>query len=392
MRLLGKGLMATAALAALTLPAAAQAAWSKAYVVEWFEPALYYGGSEGIDKPGADCPNGINPTPDWISLLKAGGMDNALAEKYRDPEFRNNGHSLNNAIPFRGPGGVNVYDNPLSVPDAGIVQVTGKIAYGLDLDNNPNTGGFVSPDGKITGVDNQFYRVSGCILRFRGPERASATSTYSNDGMHDGVYTVVIVVSGAGDDPMNEANAKVGLYLSKDKVVKDSNGAVADGYTFRVDPQPQYTSVLAAKVTNGVVQSVGSQKITMRDFSTPAFFPKELVLEQGKLQFQMTPEGNLKGVVAGYRDWKVHYLGTSGGGKNGAGAGAIHENLGKFELPAYWRALQRAADGPADPVTGERKGISTVYSINALKAHVVTPNADAEVTVAQRFDDKPSPQ
>ena len=50
----------------LALPCVANAAaWSKAFAVEWFEPAFYYGAKEGADAPGTDCPEGTNPENDW---------------------------------------------------------------------------------------------------------------------------------------------------------------------------------------------------------------------------------------------------------------------------------------------------------------------------------------
>ena len=40
--------------------------WTKTYVVEWNEPAMYYGAKTGVIDPGTDCPNGTNPEVDWI--------------------------------------------------------------------------------------------------------------------------------------------------------------------------------------------------------------------------------------------------------------------------------------------------------------------------------------
>lgn len=377
-------LLAAASICALSaVPSLAHAAWTRSYVVQWFEPAFYYGGQgTDLEKPGTDCPAGTNPASDWIAALKRAGMSDAEAEKYRDPEYRNHGHSYNDIIYKRGPGMTNVYLAPESVPDPGLVQVTGTVGYGFDLDDNPDTGGFTSPDGKIRGIDNAFYKVSGCVYRWRGPPHMSQSASYSNDGMHDGVFTVVLLVSGAGNDPMNEADATLGVYLSKDKMVKDANGRIATDFTFRVDPQARYQSVLKVRVKDGVIETTAPQKITMRDDQTPNFFPTELTLEQGRVKLSMTPEG-LKGLIGGYRDWRVYYQGTSGNGFNGAGA--IHENLGKFELPAWYRAMKREADGMADPRTGEKFGISTAYSIEAVPAFVTTPQGDKVVEVAQAF-------
>lgn len=381
-------LCAGAALAASAVAAQAQAGWSRGFLVEWYEPAMYFGDPKvGRDQPGEDCPNGINPENDWEKLLTTSYRPVEEVRKILDPEYRN-GNNMYAHFPIRGPNRENVYDQPWIVPDPGLVEVTGKKAYGFDLDNNPATG-FESVDGKTRGIDNAFYKASGCILRFRGPPRLGGSSTYSNDGMHDGVYTIVMVLSGDGADPRNDANAKLGIYLARDKMVKDANGGIAAGYTFRIDPKPQFQTVLDVSVKDGVVETTRPQTMTVRDFWTPGFFPKELVLEQSKLRFALKTDGSLEGHFGGYRDWKEHYRGTAGNGSHGSGA--IHENLGKFQLPAWWQALKRNADGMPDPVTGEKRGISTVYYVNAIPAHVVTPQADAIVASARRFDE-PTPQ
>jgi hypothetical protein len=360
----------------------AHAAWSKSYLIEWFEPAMYFGDPKvGRDKPNVDCPNGPNPANDWQALLTKPYRPVEKVKEILDPEYPNR-QAMYAQFPLRGPNGENVYIHPELVKDPGLVEVSGQYAYGFDLDGNEKTG-FLSPDGKTRGVDNAFYKASGCMMQFRGPPRAGA-STYSNDGMHDGVFSVVVVLSGAGEDPMNDANAQIGIYLAKDKMVKDANGGIAADYTFRIDPDRKFQTVLKARVVNGVVETTDRQTISMRDYTTPGFFPKELVLEKAKARFEMRPDGSLYGHLGGYRDWREHYRGTSGNGS--WGSGAIHENLGHFQLPAWWYALKRNADGLPDPVTGENRGISTAYALTGIPAHVVTPDAKVEVQVAQIFE------
>ena len=63
---------ATTMATALSGPAAA--AWTKTYVVEWNEPAMYYGAKSGVIDPGTDCPKGTNPEIDWIKVLMGCGL------------------------------------------------------------------------------------------------------------------------------------------------------------------------------------------------------------------------------------------------------------------------------------------------------------------------------
>ena len=74
----------TAVISAMTAVAAfsgpALAAWTKTYVVEWNEPAMYYGANSGVIDPGTDCPKGTNPEIDWIKVLMDAGYTREEAQ------------------------------------------------------------------------------------------------------------------------------------------------------------------------------------------------------------------------------------------------------------------------------------------------------------------------
>ncbi len=370
-------------IAGLAAPAAAEP-WSRSWLIETYEPAHYYGrANRADDQPGTDCPKGVNPDVNWTKALLIGDRTPADVKRLLDPERRSQPRFDRSFYYLRGPKGENVYLNPTVMPDTGQRDVEGATGLGFDLDDNPNTGGFVSPEG-VPGIDNAYYRASGCWMRFRGPEREVAT--YSNDGMHDGVFTIVMVLSG-DKDPMNDENAKLGIYLAKDKMVKDANGAIARDYTFRIDPKQEFQTVADVKVTNGVIETKAPVTLTMRDFYTPGFFPKELVLEKARVRFEMREDGSLFGLFGGYRDWMVHYRGAAGNGSHSSGA--IHETVGHINLPIWWYALRRHADGMPDPQTGEMRGISSAYRIWAIPAFVATPDGKARVTQARTFPPEP---
>ena len=64
-----------------------------------------------------------------------------------------------------------------------------------------------------------------------------------------------MVVSGEGDDPMNDPSVKVGFYNSKDPMVKDGGGNVAKRYTFRIAPDAKFEAILNARTVNGEIVS-----------------------------------------------------------------------------------------------------------------------------------------
>src|SRR5205085_12417572 len=115
--------------------------------------------------------------------------------------------------------GIDTYINPWAADDPGQVEVTGRIAEGFDLDHQVGPGDFVSPDGQ-RGVDNALYRVWGCTATWRGNGNAQLILR-ANGAMQDGLYTMVIRLSG-DQDPMNDSDATLEIGYSPDKIVKDA--------------------------------------------------------------------------------------------------------------------------------------------------------------------------
>jgi hypothetical protein len=154
-------LLGAAALSSLALaPQAAQAAWTKSYVIEWVEQASYYGGKGGVIEPGTDCPKGANPEPNWVQMLINAGYTKEEAEWIRNPANpERSAVSGNPKMAFRGKDKASVYKNPETYPDPGVLPVEGTIGEGINLDGDTATG-FTSPAGD-KGVDNNFYKALG---------------------------------------------------------------------------------------------------------------------------------------------------------------------------------------------------------------------------------------
>ena len=208
-----------------------------------------------------------------------------------------------NQMAFRGKDRANVYVNPTSTPDPGLVGVSGNIAEGIDLDGNAKTG-FTSPTGE-KGIDNNFYKTLGCWKTYRGPQRLSSGALQFNDSMRNGGWTTVIVVAGKGTDPMNDENVTVGFYVSDDKMVKDGNGNIARDYTFRIKPHAKYEAMFPARTENGVIISTKPADVMLRDPS----YTQDLELLRAQVNLEMKPDGSFKGYVGGYRPWEPVYKG-----------------------------------------------------------------------------------
>ena len=172
------------------------------------------------------------------------------------------GHGQNQ-MAFRGKDRANVYIDPTSTPDPGLVGVSGTIGEGIDLDGDAKTG-FTSPTGE-QGIDNNFYKTLGCWKTYRGPPRLSSGALQFNDSMRNGAWTTVIVVAGKGDDPMNDKHVKVGLYFSDDKMVKDGNGAIATRLHVPHQAARRYEAIFRARTVNGAIISTAAADVMLRD-------------------------------------------------------------------------------------------------------------------------------
>ena len=350
------------------------AKWTKTYVIEWNEPAMYYGAKTGVTDPGTDCPQGTNPSPDWIKVLVDAGYTLEEAKWLRNPAnpTRSPVHGQNQ-MAFRGKDRANVYVNPTSIPDPGLVGVTGTIAEGLNLDGDENTG-FTSPTGE-KGIDNNFYKALGCWKTYRGPHRLSSGALNFNDAMRNGAWTTVIVVAGGGPDPMNDDHVKVGFYVSKDKMVKDGLGNIARDYTFRIAPDAKYEGVLPARTVNGRIISTAPADIMLHDPSYTA----NLELLRARVDLEMKPDGSLTGYVGGYRPWEPVYRGWVNA------RGTVIEVLTWVQLPAVYYALRRNADYSPSGPGSEKTHISFALRIDALPAFVVTPDGSREVASVESY-------
>lgn len=366
---------------AAALPGVASADWTKAYVVEWNEPAMYYGAKDGVIDPGTDCPAGTNPEVDWIKVMTAAGYTEEEAKWLRNPAnpTRSPVHGQNQ-MAFRGKDRANVYVNPTSTPDPGLVGVTGTIGEGIDLDGNAKTG-FTSPAGD-QGIDNNFYKTVGCWKTYRGPRRLSSGALQFNDSMRNGAWTTVIVVAGKGSDPMNDNEVTVGFFVSDDKMVKDGNGGIARDYTFSIKPHARYEAIFPAKVEKGVITSTRAVDGVLRE---PAYW-RDLELLRAQVRLEMKEDGSLIGYVGGYRPWEDVYKGWVNA------RGPVIESLTWVQLPGVYYALRRNADFSPSGPKGEKTHISYALRVDAIPAFVVTPDATAQVASVQSYKSAAAPE
>ncbi|WP_156466987.1 MULTISPECIES: hypothetical protein [unclassified Phenylobacterium] len=273
----------------------------------------------------------------------------------------------------RGKDWANVYADPTASPDSGFVEVAGKVGEGINLDGDPRTG-FASPAGE-KGVDNRFYKALGCWKFYRGAAGESPSFVTANNRMRDGGWTMVVVVSGAGDDPMNDDQVRMGVFMSADTLVKDGTGNVAKDYTFRIRPHADYEALFEGKIANGRLTTAATPRAFLRD----AGFGRGLELLQARADLQLQADGTLKGYIGGYRPFQAIFEGFLD-----HHGWTIESNTG-VELPALWYALRRNADySPTGPL-GPKTHISFALRVQAAPAYVTDPEGQGLVSGVKSY-------
>src|SRR5678816_3136773 len=373
------------------LPAAA-APWVRGFVVGAYEYAFRYGGrpdySRGAEiEPGVDCPHGstvhlANPDQtraaitrqtwrsqqeiDWITAPPG-------VEKVNTPGLTRR-HIWARAMSYRGyKRGIETYVNPWATDDPGQPQVTSRIGDGFNLDGKIKTTDFVSPDGE-KGIDNNLYRAWGCDAPWRGNGNATL-DLRANDKMQEGLYTMVIRVSG-NQDPMNDSDATVEIGYSPDKIVKDARGGVAIDYSYRILKSAQYTR-LKARIKDGVVETEQVEHLHSPRIAWFYDQTGDTNFTKGKIKLNIAADGlSGSGLIGGYRNWRDLYAENTfaqDGGQQGIREHEDHVSL--------YYALRRNADGLYNEKTGKYDGISSVYRIKFSSAFVVDPDKPMDVPI-----------
>jgi hypothetical protein len=386
------GLLLTCAAAALASWQPAMAApWVRGYVVGSYEYAFRYGGRADYQRgaeiePGVDCRHGssihfANDTQtriavarqpwrsqqeiDWIA--KPPGLD-----KVKAPVLTRF-HIWNRAVAYRAyKKGIETYVNPFAADDPGEPEVTSRIGDGFNLDGKIKPTDFVGPDGE-KGIDNNLYRAWGCDAPWRGNGNATL-DLRANDKMQEGLYTMVIRISG-NKDPMNDDSATVEIGYSPDKIIKDARGNVAADYSYRIVQPAQYTR-LKAKIRNGVVET--EQVDEMHSPRVAWFYDQtgDADFHKGKLKLNINADGTGTGLLGGYRNWRDLYAENAFAQDGGQQGIREHE-----DHVALYFALKRNADGMLNPKTGQNDGISTAYRIKFAPAYVVDPDKPMEIPI-----------
>ena len=260
--------------------------------------------------------------------------------------------------------------NPTAVKDPPLKLAEGPVAYGMDLDGGKDAPKscphpeFTGVDG-TPGVDNQLFRVLGCVYGFRSFGQYEANENENRKSNGKGV--TLIEVSDV-DDPRNDDSVKVSFYRAIDQYVLDASGKFTPWSSYRVDTadgKPRYASTLKGRIKDGVL-TTDSGDVNLPFYGNYTYMNQRI--RDFRLRLEISPDAvSGKGMAAGYYDVDqlLFYVG---------GIGPIHSS-GMANCPAIYQAAHEQADGYPDPKTGKCTALSSAFNFSVVSAFIVHPEA-----------------
>ncbi len=294
-----------------------------------------------------ECPQGFNDGPrEQFKKLFGDGKQRTVVEAQLKREGEQ-WHPTTAPEPFR------------------FLEAQGKISHGLNLDGRIGAEDFDSPEGEH-GIDNQMYRVIGCIATYRS---GGAFNHFENLFMRTYDDARIVIELTEVDDLRNDDDVTVTTYRGSNGLLQDATGeGFIPGGTQRVDLRwgKEYVHRLRGEIVNGVLTTQPGDRVVLpwgSTFDTSGHH----VFRGFQLQLKVTPE-SAEGLMAGYVDVASfnHHLNTSWS--------THHHSYGQLSSPSQYKAMHRLADGYPDPRTGRNTAISSAVTVKFTQVYVQQPD------------------
>lgn len=359
------------ATAAAVQPVTAAPAQTLGYAVTYF----WYDFHESNE----DCPDGFTPGRREFLLL---GLPEREQARLKRPENREEFEKVvvqlakkaGFSIGSSRNGNCQNPENYIGTDPLPMKTVTGPHAFGMDLDGGSK--GATCPHAEFTtpagarGIDNQLYRVIGCMAGYRRDSGwgAGTVEDYAQGTRRDGQMAILIEVTGV-DDRQNDPDVDVGIYSSPDPTsfYKDTGPDGGGGLPYTsmtVTEQPRYQNRVKGRIENGVLIT---DTVDLRLKFAWATMLTEYWIRDARLRLPLTPvdarSEMVEGQLGGYYDLRAFWS-TFMGNTTGAMEGSC---------PSVWEKLHEMADGFPDPANGQCTALSTAFKVRAVPAFVVHP-------------------
>jgi hypothetical protein len=310
----------------------------------------------------AECPQGLNdgPREQFKALFPNDGKTRTLAETQLARE---------SDVWFPADQEPSTAKGPLPYKFA-----TGKTAIGLNLDGKIGPNDFTSPDGE-PGIDNQLFRVLGCVPGFRGPE--GADYFFENDYGQRYIFNRVLIELTNVDSLENDDDVTVTIYRGLDSLLTSANGKdFIPGGTQRTDERwgKRYIRRLKGKIVNGVLTTEPTDiKLpwTMTFDTNP---DQSFKAARFRLKLTATSAEGVLGAYVPVADWGHRFQ---------INWSTHHASYGQMSTPSIIRAMREMADAYPDPQTGKNTAISAAATMKFVQAYIVHPAQPGPVADAQ---------
>lgn len=251
------------------------------------------------------------------------------------------------------------------------LEAGGPTAYGLNLDGKVGQSDFTSPDGD-KGVDNQLYRVLGCIRNYRPPE--GAIQGFDNDEVTKDVYNRPIIELSGVQSLVNDDDVQVMIYRGRDPILLDATGKNAiPGGSQRIDVRwgSKFIQKMHGRIRDGVLTTDPA------DFIYPwavFYIATDEFLHAARFKLNLTST-RAEGVIAGYLDIESWYSQMM------RSYSTHHQSYGQSSAPSIYKALRRLADGYPDR-SGANSAISSALLARLTQVNLVPASKAQAASIA----------
>lgn len=297
-----------------------------------------------------ECPQGLNPNgPREIFKVlypNGGSMEETILMRQRA-----------NAFPA---------EHPAQFP---YIETSGNTGLGLNLDGKIGPKDFTSPDGE-KGIDNAFYRVTGCNTGFRGPD--GQVQLFASKYLRGFQYNRMMIELTGVDSLADDASVDVTIKRGRDPLLLDASGEkIAPGGSQRVDMRygKELIQKLHGKIEGGVLTTDPVKEATWT-WQIEGGHPRALQIRDMRLRLTLTPT-SADGLLAGYFDVNTLLDWTNGYATH-------HLAYDRLDAPEFYWAMRRAADAYPDPKTGENTALSSAITINMTQVYIEQPEQSAD--------------
>lgn len=243
-------------------------------------------------------------------------------------------------------------------------EVTGKKSYGFNLDGKIDENDFISPEG-VRGVDNELYRVIGCVVNLRPPE--GPTAFYANKAVMEERWNRMLLELTGVDSLVNDDDVQVTMYRGLDNLLTDATGSkYVSGGSMRVDANwgKSFIQHFPGKIVDGtlVTAPVPFGTIPWSSFQTPTVQK----FHDMRFHLRLTPDDAV-GYIAGYVDVENWYWQTV------KSESTHHQSYGQSTPSSIYKVLRKRADAYPDPKTGQNTAISAALEAKFVQTFIIHP-------------------